>query len=90
MNSNNSCDFITEHKLANTIGAQTYVSSNKFKRRDFVAPLIEFCLDGNYSARLGIVYGLRSTGKTVGMLQAAEELMKGGHKTAYARLKWPQ
>jgi len=88
MNTNKLHNFITGNELLGFIEAQTGASSDKFKRRDFVQPLVEFCLDGNYTARLGIVYGLRSTGKTVGMLQAAEELLKQGYKVAYARFNY--
>jgi len=88
MNTNELHNFITGNELLNFIEAQTNVSSEKFKQRDFVEPLIDFCLDENYTARLGIVYGLRSTGKTVGMLQAAEELIKQGYKVAYARFNY--
>jgi predicted AAA+ superfamily ATPase len=88
MSNNKQSNFITEQLLSSAIEAQTYEASVKFERRDFVNPLIKFCMDGNYSARLGIVYGLRSTGKTVGMLQAAEELMNIGHKVAYARFNY--
>ena len=88
MNANELHHFIIGNELLNFIEAQTGVPSDKFKRRDFVEPLIDFCLDGKYTARLGIVYGLRSTGKTVGMLQTAEELIKQGHKVAYARFDY--
>jgi predicted AAA+ superfamily ATPase len=88
MSENDLCGFITEYELSSFIEAQTSEPSGKFQRRDFVAPLIRFCLDGNYTARLGIIYGLRSTGKTVGMLQAADELMKDGYKIAYARFNY--
>ena len=88
MNENSLRHFITGKDLSDFIEAQTSVSSDRFERRDFVEPLIKFCLDGNYTARLGIVYGLRSTGKTVGMLQTAESLMKDGYKAAYARFSY--
>ena len=88
MNQNELHNFIIGNELLSFIESQTSVVSDRFKRRDFVEPLIEFCLDGNYTARLGIVYGLRSTGKTVGMLQAAEELIKQGYKVAYARFNY--
>jgi len=81
-------NFITGTELLGFIGAQTSAAAGRFERRDFVEPLIEFCLDGNYNARIGIVFGLRSTGKTVGMLQAAEELIKQGYKAAYARFNY--
>ena len=60
--------FITGCDLSTLIRSQT--NEGKFVCRDFVEPLVQFCLDGNYTARIGIVYGLRSTGKTVGMLHA--------------------
>jgi predicted AAA+ superfamily ATPase len=63
-------------------------ASGKYKQRDFVAPLIDYCTDGNYNGKIGIVYGLRSTGKTVGMLQAAEALTERGCKVAYARFNY--
>jgi predicted AAA+ superfamily ATPase len=88
MSDNNLQIFITGTDLPDLIEAQTSVQSVKFKRRDFVGPLIEFCNDRNYTARLGIVYGLRSTGKTVGMLQAADELIKSGRRVAYARFNY--
>ncbi|MCL2814038.1 MAG: AAA family ATPase, partial [Oscillospiraceae bacterium] len=88
MEANEINHFITGNELLNFIEAQTGVSSDRFKRRDFVEPLIDFCLDGNYTAKLGIVYGLRSTGKIVGMLQAAEELIRQEHKVAYARFNY--
>ena len=70
--------FLVGSNLSNLILSQT--NDGKFLRRNFVRPLIKFCQDGNYTAKIGIVYGLRSTGKTVGMLQAAEELTLFGHK----------
>jgi predicted AAA+ superfamily ATPase len=80
--------FITGQELLNAIEAQTVCSDGRFQRRDFVSPLMDYCLDGNYSARIGMVYGLRSTGKTVGMLQAIEELIRQGHKAAYAQYSY--
>jgi Cdc6-like AAA superfamily ATPase len=74
--------------LANLIESQTTLLSKKFQQRDFVENLISFCLNKDYRAILGIVYGLRSTGKTVGMLQAAEQLISQGHKVAYARFNY--
>ena len=81
-------NFITGQTLFTAIEAQTGMPPGKFMRRDFVEPLIKFCLDGDFSARIGIVYGLRSTGKTVGMLQAAKELTGRGYKAAYARFNY--
>jgi len=83
-------NFITGEALAANIGSLTGDASGKYKRRDFVAPLIEFCTDNCYNGKIGIVYGLRSTGKTVGMLQAAEELTARGHKVAYARFNYEE
>jgi len=80
--------FITNEALSNAIETQTGTTVRKFERRDFVAPLIDFCSDKDYRAILGIVFGLRSTGKTVGMLQAAGELIKQGHSVAYARFNY--
>jgi len=80
--------FITGSDLSNLILSQT--NDGEFLRRDFVEPLVQFCTDKNYTARLGIVYGLRSTGKTVGMLQAAEELTRQGYKAAYARFNYEE
>ena len=88
MEENKSCNFIVGNDLSRLILSQT--NDGKFLRRDFVGPLLEFCTDGNYTARLGIVYGLRSTGKTVGMLQAADELERRGHKAAYARFNYEE
>jgi hypothetical protein len=82
--------FIVGDKLAETIKSLTGDASGKYKRRDFVAPLIDYCVDGCYNGKIGIVYGLRSTGKTVGMLQAAEELATRGHKVAYARFNYEE
>jgi predicted AAA+ superfamily ATPase len=81
---NETVHFITGQELSVSIDAQT----GGFERRDFVAPLLSFCLDANYAARLGIVYGLRATGKTVGMLQAAGALLQDGYKAAYARFNY--
>ena len=80
--------FITGNNLSTLIQSQT--NEGKFLCRDFVDPLVKFCLDGNYTARLGIVYGLRSTGKTVGMLQAAKELTQHGYRVAYARFNYQE
>jgi predicted AAA+ superfamily ATPase len=88
MDENNRCNFITGSELSSIIDAQTNGPSGKFHRRDFVEPMLRFCLDGNYTSRIGILYGLRSTGKTVGMLQVAEELTGGGHKVAYVRFNY--
>jgi len=83
-------NFIVGEALSSAIETQTVSSEIKFERRDFVEPLIEFCLNQDYRAILGIVFGLRATGKTVGMLQAAEELSKQGHKVAYARFNYDE
>ena len=82
--------FITGDKLLTAIESQTTKESVKFQRRDFVAPLVKFCMNNDYSAKVGIIYGLRSTGKTVGMLQAADELLSAGHKAAYVRFNYRQ
>jgi len=81
-------NFITDNALLNVIKAHAGTPARNFNRRDFVEPLINFCLDDDYSAKIGIVYGLRSTGKTVGMLQAAGELLNQGYKVAYARFNY--
>jgi predicted AAA+ superfamily ATPase len=81
-------NFVTGDKLLTTIESQTGGATKKFEWRDFVAPLVEFCLDENYDARIGIVFGLRATGKTVGMLQVAQDLMSRKHKVAYARFNY--
>jgi predicted AAA+ superfamily ATPase len=80
--------FSTGAALANVIQTQTAPNDAKFERRAFVSSVIKYCLDGNYTAKVGLVFGLRSTGKTVGMLQAAEELMEKGHEVAYARFTY--
>ena len=74
--------------LINVINSYISTPASKFKYRDFVDPLIGFCLNNDFSAKIGIVYGLRATGKTVGMLQAADELLKKGYKVAYARFNY--
>jgi predicted AAA+ superfamily ATPase len=80
--------FLTENELYETIKSQIWQNGKEFEWRDFVNPLVGFCLDENYSARIGIVYGLRSTGKTVGMLQAANTLLVRNKKVAYARFDY--
>jgi predicted AAA+ superfamily ATPase len=85
---NRRCNFIIGDDLTKLIKSQT--GDGNFRQRNFVKPLVEFCTDGDYTARIGIVYGLRSTGKTVGMLHAAEELIKRGHKVAYARFNYEE
>lgn len=82
--------FQTGDKLAATVSKMTSGAAGKFQRRDFVAPLIEFCTDNCYNGKVGIVYGLRSTGKTVGMLQAAEILAERGCKAAYAHFNYEE
>jgi predicted AAA+ superfamily ATPase len=82
--------FQTDDKLASTVSKMTSDGDGKFRRRDFVAPLIDFCVDNCYNGKIGIVYGLRSTGKTVGMLQAAEALTGRGRKVAYARFNYEE
>ena len=83
-------NFITDEVLATNIESATSDTSGKYKLRDFVAPLVEFCTDNCYNGKIGIVYGLRSTGKTVGMLQAAEILTERGCKVAYARFNYEE
>jgi predicted AAA+ superfamily ATPase len=75
--------FITGDDLLTTIDSFTSRGDEKFKQRYFVNPLIDFCTDGAYNGKIGVVFGLRSTGKTVGMLQAAEVLLSLGLKAAY-------
>ncbi|MDR1060937.1 MAG: HAD-IIB family hydrolase, partial [Clostridiales bacterium] len=82
--------FQTGDKLASTVSKMTSGAGGKFQRRDFVSPLIDFCTDNCYNGKLGIVYGLRSTGKTVGMLQAAETLAERGYRAAYARFNYEE
>ncbi|MDR1321797.1 MAG: type I-E CRISPR-associated protein Cse1/CasA [Gracilibacteraceae bacterium] len=88
MNKNKLNNFVVGDTLTDTIAKLTGDSSGKYKQRDFVAPLINYCTDGNYNGKIGIVYGLRSTGKTVGMLQAAEALTEHGCRVAYARFNY--
>jgi predicted AAA+ superfamily ATPase len=90
MSENKYSNFMTEGALTDAIAKLTGDSSGKFKQRDFVARLIDYCVDGNYNGKIGAVYGLRSTGKTVGMLQAAETLTERGHKVAYARFNYEE
>jgi predicted AAA+ superfamily ATPase len=78
--------FQTENDLLQLINSLAVKDGNKLKRRAFVEPLIGFCSNNEFDAKLGIVFGLRSTGKTVGMLQAAEYLMQQGKKVAYAHI----
>ncbi|MDR1643477.1 MAG: AAA family ATPase [Clostridiales bacterium] len=80
--------FQTGDDLLQLIGSLT--NESKFQRRDFVAPLIGFCTDNNFNAKIGVIFGLRSTGKTVGMLQAAEFLMQQGKKVGYARFNYQE
>jgi hypothetical protein len=68
MNENTSGKFLVGDELLSFIDEQTMANNRIFAQRDFVEQLHRFCLDGIYRARLGIVFGLRSTGKTVGML----------------------
>ncbi|MDR1643480.1 MAG: AAA family ATPase [Clostridiales bacterium] len=76
--------FLTGDDLLKLTETLTAKKGTKFKRRDFVEPLIEFCANNEFDAKLGVIFGLRSTGKTVGMLQAAEFLLQQGKKVAYA------
>jgi predicted AAA+ superfamily ATPase len=82
--------FIVGDELNCVIESTTGTKAGRFKRRDFVTPLVAYCENGDYTANIGIVYGLRSTGKTVGMLQSAKTLMEKGHKAAYARFNYDE
>ncbi|MDR1135654.1 MAG: AAA family ATPase [Clostridiales Family XIII bacterium] len=82
--------FLVGSRLQTRIQQMTGDESGRYKHRDFVEPLIDFCLSKNYNGKIGIVYGLRSTGKTVGMLQAAETMNKNGYKPAYARFNYDE
>jgi predicted AAA+ superfamily ATPase len=82
--------FLVGDALTNRIQELTSDERGRFKQRDFVQPLVTYCLSGNYRGMIGTVYGLRSTGKTVGMLQAAEELTNRGCKVAYARFNYDE
>jgi predicted AAA+ superfamily ATPase len=82
--------FVVGESLTNTIARFTSDANGKYKHRDFVKPLIDFCLDNCYNGKVGIVYGLRATGKTVGMLQAAEALTARGYKAAYAHFNYEE
>jgi predicted AAA+ superfamily ATPase len=82
--------FLVGDPLARAIANLTGNDSGKFSRRDFVAPLIGYCENGKHDGNIGIVYGLRSTGKTVGMLQAAQTLIERGHKVAYAQFNYEE
>jgi hypothetical protein len=62
----------------------------RFKHRDFVRQVVQYCDNEDYTANIGIVFGLRSTGKTVGMLQAAESLIKKGHKVAFSTFHYDE
>jgi hypothetical protein len=59
--------FQTDDVLVVTINQMTTDVSGKFQRRDFVEHILEFCTDNCYNGKVGIVYGIRSTGKTVGI-----------------------
>ncbi|MDR1643478.1 MAG: ATP-binding protein [Clostridiales bacterium] len=80
--------FQTGDDLLQLIASLT--NESKFKRRDFVEPLIGFCTNNAFNSKLGIIFGLRSTGKTVGMLQAAEYLLQQGNKVGYARFNYQE
>jgi predicted AAA+ superfamily ATPase len=85
MNKSESNLFQISNALASTINKMTAREGNKYQLRNFVKPLLEFCTDNCYDGKVGIVYGIRSTGKTVGMLQTAEILTSRGFKVAYAQ-----
>jgi hypothetical protein len=90
-NTNNATGYFqTGDKLASAVSKMTSDAGGKFRRRGFVAPLIDFCTDNCYNGKIGIVYGLRSTGKTVGMLQASETLTERGYRAAYARFNYEE
>ncbi|MDR2749759.1 MAG: DUF4143 domain-containing protein [Clostridiales bacterium] len=83
--------FKTGEELGNIIKSQCVGKDGvKLKSRDFVDSILSFCLDELYDERIGIVYGLRATGKTVGMLQAAERLIAQGHKVAFVRYNFEE
>ncbi|MDR1826821.1 MAG: ATP-binding protein [Methylobacteriaceae bacterium] len=80
--------FQTGEELQATISSETSDEKGRFNRRDFVQPLIDYCLRNCFNAGVGIVFGIRATGKTVGMLQAAQQLIADGHTVAYARFNY--
>jgi predicted AAA+ superfamily ATPase len=82
--------FLTGEALAQLIARLTSGENGKFKQRDFVTPLFNYCTDNLFNGTIGMVYGLRSTGKTVGMLQVAERLTELGKKVAYARFNYEE
>jgi predicted AAA+ superfamily ATPase len=84
------CYFQTDDTLASTVLKMTSDANGKFRHRDFVAQLTQFCTDNCYNGKIGIVYGLRSTGKTVGMLQVVEILIGRGYKAAYAHFNYEE
>jgi predicted AAA+ superfamily ATPase len=82
--------FLVGEELLSFIDEQTTANNRIFAQRNFVENLRSFCLDGIYHAKLGMVYGLRSTGKTVGMLQTAQMLIESGEKVAYVRYNYEE
>jgi hypothetical protein len=80
--------FCVGAELQDMIAKQTTRNGKPFQQRDFVLRLVSFCEDGDFTANIGIAFGLRSTGKTVGMLQAAQYLMDNGEKVAYASFNY--
>ncbi|MDR1641313.1 MAG: AAA family ATPase [Clostridiales bacterium] len=86
---NDSPCFKTSKTLEKINKAYTENNGIKFEQRDFVEPLYKFCTNEIYDdGKLGIVFGLRFTGKTVGMLQVAELLVEQGYKVAYAKFMY--
>ena len=59
----------------------------QFNSRNAVAKMINF-IDTTKNGHIGVLYGLRRTGKTVALFQIAEHYIKNGKKVAYATFNY--
>jgi hypothetical protein len=80
--------FQTGDDLLRLIDSITVKNGSKLKCYDFVESIVGFCNSDDQDGKIGIVFGLPLTGKTVGMVQAVELLLQQGHRVAYVSLKF--
>ncbi|GHU36443.1 hypothetical protein FACS1894105_06790 [Clostridia bacterium] len=90
MSENENSIFLSGELLAENARRLTAGETGEYKQRDFVKPLYKYCTDNLFNGNIGIVYGLRSTGKTVGILQTVKMLIENGYKAAYARFNYEE
>jgi hypothetical protein len=89
MRGNDKSYYPSDDELASEIKRVTRDENGiAYSKRDVVKMMHRYCLDKKSGNKIGVLFGMRLTGKTVAMLQVAEMLIKKGKRVAYAELDY--